>query len=758
MKRFPYPIRFSIPAILVLCGSLFGIGFFSQETNRNFQKTEENAGHYVRITGSQTAGILDYLYRRADVEQAEIVISQLGGDPNLDLVLLLDNRDRVLMSNRYELRDRTANETPAMTYIQRFVDVRSKMAGDVGVSQDKQKLIASYPVLLQALPGEIRPSRVGILFIMYDLTHAKQEAYNNSLYGSLVFGGALLAFCLGLWYFFHRTLTKRVSRLVSASHSLAAGQLDVRTGLTGSDELALVSGAFDRMAAELKRSFEELERRVEERTAELKEAKELADSANNAKSEFLASMSHELRTPLNGILGYAQILLRTAQTEQQRGLEVIYHCGSHLLTLINDVLDIAKIEARKMELNLNPCHLPSLLQGIVEICKIRADQKSLELIYQPPKNLPKGIVADEKRLRQVLLNLLGNAIKFTDRGKVTFSVEVDDSHEDSSHNQSSSFTKILFQIKDTGVGIKPNELEVIFLPFEQVGSSQHKTEGTGLGLAISQKIVEMMGGSIYVSSEFGSGSVFKFELECSLANDWAKAKTLTNFGKIIGYSGQQRKILVVDDSWENRSVFVSLLEPLGFQLVEATNGAEGLIKAHDENPDLIITDLKMPVMDGWQFLSELRQSDLLQDSVVIVTSASVISHEQKPTLEEGSKDFLLKPINAEELYHAIAKHLEIDWIYEKPDAKSPKVESQIVEAVMAIPPASDLQVLLNYAMQGKIDSVQQELEMLAQKNLSYHSFVAHIKLLVGSFKIGQVRQELQEAIRQSQSLNLDRDK
>jgi signal transduction histidine kinase/FixJ family two-component response regulator len=758
MKRFPYPIRFSIPVILILCGSLFGIVFFSQEIDRNFQRTEENAEHYVRITGHQTAGILDYLFRRADVEQAEIAISQLGSDPNLDLILLLDDRDRVLMSNRYELRSRTANETAAMNYIPQFAEVRAKMDGDVRISQDKQKLIATYPVLLQALPGEIRPSRIGILFIMYDLAHVKQEAYNSSFYGSLVFAASLLLFCLGLWFFFYRTLTKRVSRLVSASQSLASGQLDVRTGLSGSDELALVSDAFDRMAAQLKGSFEELEQRVEERTAELKEAKELADSANNAKSEFLASMSHELRTPLNGILGYAQILLRTPQTEQQqRGVEVIYHCGAHLLTLINDVLDIAKIEARKMELDLSPCYFPSLLQGVVEICEIRAEQKNIELLYQPPNNLPKGIVTDEKRLRQVLLNLVGNAIKFTDRGNVIFSVEVEDLHDNSNPKQLASRVKLRFLIEDTGVGISPDELEIIFLPFEQVGASQNKTEGTGLGLAISQKIVEMMGSCIQVSSELGMGSIFKFELECSLANDWAQTKTLTNSGKIIGYSGKHRKILVVDDSWENRSVFVSLLEPLGFQLVEAIDGKDGLSKAYDERPDLIITDLKMPVMDGWQFLSALRQSDLLQHTITIVTSASVIETDQQQSFIESSQDFLLKPINAEQLYHSIAKHLAIDWIYEQSDIKSNQLEDRAAEETKTVPPLADLKVLLNCAMQGKIDDVRKELEILAQKNPLYNPFVSHIKLLVDSFKIGQVRQELQEAIRQSQNFSFGLD-
>ncbi len=284
----------------------------------------------------------------------------------------------------------------------------------------------------------------------------------------------------------------------------------------------------------LRQANEELEIRVEQRTAELKEAKTTADAANTAKSEFLANMSHELRTPLNGILGYAQILLRDKQTtsKQKDGISIIYECGNHLLTLINDILDISKIEARKIELQLKALHFPSFLQGVVEISRIRAEQKGLDFIHLFDPTLPEGIITEDKRLRQVLINLLGNAVKFTDRGAVTFKVKVIDNG-----TEQLPVIKIKFVIEDTGVGISPEEIDKIFLPFEQVGENKRKSEGTGLGLAISNQIVNIMGSSIQVKSQLGIGSVFSFEVNLPLATDWMQSLTIADGKRIVDYVG-----------------------------------------------------------------------------------------------------------------------------------------------------------------------------------------------------------------------------
>ncbi len=469
-------------------------------------------------------------------------------------------------------------------------------------------------------------------------------------------------------------------------------------------------------------------------------AKEAANAANQAKSDFLANMSHELRTPLNGILGYAQILNRSKvlPDKERHGVQIIYQCGSHLLTLINDVLDISKIEARKLDLTPSAIHLPSFLQGVVEICRVRSDQKNLEFIYQPDANLPEGIEADEKRLRQVLINLLGNAIKFTDRGSVTLKVEMLEVNP--------QVLRLKFQIKDTGVGIAEDQVSRLFQAFEQVGDQKRQSEGTGLGLAISQKIVQLMGGEIQVKSELGVGSNFYFDVALPIANNWAKKNSVSQGRTIVGYEGSPKHILIVDDRWENRSVLINLLEPLGFSFTEAENGQEGLDKAREKLPDLVITDIAMPVMDGFTFMNQLRDDPELKNLLVIVSSASVAQIDQQMSLDAGGDDFLAKPVEAEELFTLVAKHLQLTWKYDETATTASLTDSnQSVDlGNLVAPPLADLQILLELARDGMLKELTKTAQKIGEKNDIYQPFINQIIHLAKKFQTEQIELLIQK--------------
>ncbi|MBD1823127.1 AAA family ATPase [Cyanobacteria bacterium FACHB-DQ100] len=494
-----------------------------------------------------------------------------------------------------------------------------------------------------------------------------------------------------------------------------------------------------RLYADLEEAKRTLEGKVIRRTRELQfknihlqqemserqRAERAAAAANQAKSEFLANMSHELRTPLNGILGFAQILNKdTSFTESQKnGIRIIHRCGEHLLTLINDVLDLSRIEARKMELHCNDFYLSELLEGVVAICGIRATQKGITFRDETQSPLPRLIRADEKRLRQVLINLLGNAVKFTDRGHVTFKVGYVSAFEPTAE----AATKVRFQVEDTGVGMSPAQLQEIFQPFKQVGERRHQTEGTGLGLAISRDLIRLMGSEIQVRSTPGEGSVFWFDLDlvevCYLPGTIEQSR-------IRGFKGD-RTILVVDDKAENREVLVNLLKPLGFEVIEAIDGQDALEKAQQFHPDAILLDLVMPRMDGFETTRQLRLSENLHETVIIATSASVFAMDQQRSREVGCDGFLSKPIREIELLEQLSAHLKLDWIQEA--SPQPSLQSELVA-----PPAAELSMLQNLAMMGDLKAIVQRSEQLEQQSPEFTAFTTHLRQLAKSFKRKQI--------------------
>ncbi|BAY18407.1 integral membrane sensor hybrid histidine kinase [Anabaenopsis circularis NIES-21] len=453
----------------------------------------------------------------------------------------------------------------------------------------------------------------------------------------------------------------------------------------------------------------------------LAQAKEAAEAASYAKSEFLANMSHELRTPLNGILGYAQILQRSKHLneEERSRIDVIYQCGSHLLTLINDILDLSKIEAQKVELMSSDFHFPAFLQGVAEMCRIRAELKGIQFSYQFASELPVGIRADEKRLRQVLINLLSNAIKFTDAGQVTFTI-------------SYAFEgKIRFEVRDSGIGIPPEKLQTIFQPFEQAGDRRRQIEGTGLGLAISQRIAELMDSTIHVQSEIGVGSIFWFDVDLPEAQEWVKTSQADDYGQIIGIKDRQPKILVVDDKWENRSVIHNLLSPIGFEVTEANDGEEGWQKITEFQPDLVITDLLMPKLDGFGLIHRIRQSEAFKHIIIIVSSASVFESDQHRSIEAGGNDFLPKPVQAIALFQKLRKYLDLEWLYEEQTSENQLI---IDNAELVLPPQNEIETLYELVMKGNFKGIIKQAALISQIDQKYIPFTKQLHQLAQGFQ------------------------
>ncbi|MFC1836080.1 ATP-binding protein [Thermodesulfobacteriota bacterium] len=507
--------------------------------------------------------------------------------------------------------------------------------------------------------------------------------------------------------------------------------------------------------------YNTLEHKVTERTEQLARAKEKAEVANEAKSAFLAAMSHELRTPLNSILGFTRILARDPSIGQRQldALETIQRSGNHLLVLINDVLDLAKIEAGKIDLNESTFHLPAFLRDICDIFRIPAEHKGISFTYRPfdftldgnaanapgirREVLPLCVRGDERRLRQVLINLLGNAVKFTERGRVTLKVGVcryEDRAETDAFGVSGPVPVIRFQVEDTGIGISPGKLGVIFEPFKQAGHSGESVEGTGLGLSISRSFLKLMGSDLKVESVPAQGSVFRFDMALPAMADSFQQDDMDS-GRIVGIRGEKPTILVVDDNPVNRAVITGLLSPLGFEMIEASTGREGLAKAIDCQPDAAIIDLIMPGMDGFQLIRRLRQTPLLEGKFITASSASVLEQDRQRSLDAGADSFIPKPVNPRLLLKQLQQHLSLEWIYESSESDAREVTASSWPAA-SIPPG-EVTALLELTARGDIGALRQRIDALAESDSRLRTITEELRRLAKGFQMTKIRELLE---------------
>lgn len=486
----------------------------------------------------------------------------------------------------------------------------------------------------------------------------------------------------------------------------------------------------------------------------LRKEKERAEVANHAKTAFLTNMSHELRTPLNSILGYTQILKRdkALNKAQLEGIDVIHRSGEYLLTLINDILDLSKIEANRVELYPTDIQFIGFLKDIVELFKARAKEKEVTFNYEELSLLPSVVYADEKRLRQILVNLLSNAFKFTKQGHVSLKVKIEEDTLIKTGKQDRQLQKIRFEVEDTGVGIALEDLETIFLPFQQVGEKDYRAQGTGLGLSITKKLVEMMGGQLLVKSILGVGSLFWTTLELPTM----QKITEPLHGKeplIIGYKIVPRtmirlqsppirpqkskiKILVVDDKAENRLTLVNFLLSLGFDVLEAEDGRTGIELVKDiKDIDVILMDLVMPMTDGLEATRQIRQIHEFKDVIIIAISASIFNQHQQQSIEAGCDDFISKPIHTEVLLDKLQKHLHLDWIYET-DVKTPSCATEEETAVTLSKVQAEY--LFHLAMMGDVYSIIDYATELKRENERLVTFAIKIEQLAKRFRTDEI--------------------
>ena len=653
LRQMTFQRQLSIAVIIgVICLALFSSMASAWQGSRQIRDTLMSQSMGI-ATSLATQSTLALLYASAD--NAHDAVNATLAFPDVLRVEIRNSDGRVLTTKGKAGADVNSQPLPKPPPHEAYLEAET---------EDAWQFVAPVWTKPVASPFDVTPPTSEFLGHVR-VVHSKATLTRmmaNIFFVNLACSFSFAALFLVAIRFLAARITRPLNSLSRAMARAERGEADVRADVDGPQDIQAMAQAFNRMIAvlqdrgdEVRRHREHLEDLVRDRTAELRTSKERAEIANDAKSAFLARMSHELRTPLNAIMGYAQILKmdKTLTERQVTGLNTIHSSGEHLLLLIIDILDLSRIEAGKTELYPTNVHPPSFLGGLADIIRIKADEKNLRFDLECTGALPAAVLVDEKRLRQVLLNLLSNAVKFTEAGQVRLAVTGISDPADAQK------VRLRFDVQDTGTGIRSSELERIFEPFEQAGDARSRSGGTGLGLAICRQLVRMMGGDLHVESQQGIGSLFWFELLMPRIEH--HPLTLLPTKTVTGYEGARRKILIADDVLANRTMLIDLLRPLGFDTLEATNGQAALDQVRNASPDLVLMDLKMPVIDGLEAIRRLRQDPLNRQLPIIAVSANVSSHDRQEALTAGASGFMPKPFQRDTLLAQLGAHLSLTW-------------------------------------------------------------------------------------------------
>lgn len=511
--------------------------------------------------------------------------------------------------------------------------------------------------------------------------HAEQALQASSLLVvkfqklELFFVLLAIALAIAIAVTLSRSVVRQLGALNAGIEIVGRGDLSHKVDTGTGDEIGTLSRVFDQMAANIRHSQQQLAKALEE-----------AKSANKAKSEFLANMSHELRTPLNAILGFTQIMERSPELapEYREDVQIISRSGEHLLNLINDVLNLAKIEAGRATLVNEVFDLRLLLRGIRDMFSAQAGNKQLQFTMEIDAKAPRYVLGDPGKIRQIIINIVGNALKFTNEGAVHLSLETEMSADP--EDRGAPRLALHFVVKDTGVGISREKLPTIFAPFVQAGRSKDATAGTGLGLTLCQKYLQLMDGTISVESELGAGSSFFFTIPVSPA-DGGEPSLVQAERRVVGLAPGQReyKILIVEDHPINRNLLRRILQPKGFTVLEAENGKEGVEMFIRHRPDFIWMDMQMPVMDGYEATTIIKQSEEGRKTPVYALTASALEEQRQEILEHGCDGFVRKPFDPEDLFKAMAQHLGVTYLY----TETPETTAGLDETEPELPTLGD---------------------------------------------------------------------